>query len=101
MGRSEAGWPNARPTSVAVLDETSHSGAELRPVHAPDRPPSRDCGGLVPRTKPMDILLLPPLMSLLSGIAILIWPRLLNYIVAFYLILFGLVGLLGQLQMTV
>jgi len=55
----------------------------------------------VPRTKPMDILLLPPLMSLLSGIAILIWPRLLNYIVAFYLILFGLVGLLGQLQMTV
>ncbi len=36
----------------------------------------------------------PPLVSLLSGIAILIWPRLLNYIVAFYLIFFGLVGLL-------
>ena len=36
----------------------------------------------------------PPLISLLSGIAILIWPKLLNYIVAFYLILFGLVGLL-------
>ena len=36
----------------------------------------------------------PPLISLLSGIAILVWPRLLNYIVAFYLILFGLVGLL-------
>lgn len=36
----------------------------------------------------------PPLVSLLSGIAILLWPRLLNYIVAFYLILFGLVGLL-------
>jgi hypothetical protein len=36
----------------------------------------------------------PPLISLLSGIAILIWPRLLNYIVAFYLILFGLVGLI-------
>ncbi|HED19840.1 MAG TPA: DUF3096 domain-containing protein [Gammaproteobacteria bacterium] len=35
----------------------------------------------------------PPLISLLSGIAILIWPKLLNYIVAFYLILFGLVGL--------
>ncbi|HDH08101.1 MAG TPA: DUF3096 domain-containing protein [Gammaproteobacteria bacterium] len=35
----------------------------------------------------------PPLISLLSGIAILVWPKLLNYIVAFYLILFGLVGL--------
>lgn len=38
-----------------------------------------------------------PLISLLSGIAILIWPRLLSYIVAFYLILFGLVGLLPVL----
>ncbi len=36
----------------------------------------------------------PPLIALLSGIAILIWPRLLNYIVAFYLILFGVLGLL-------
>ena len=36
----------------------------------------------------------PPLVSLLAGIAILIWPRLLNYIVAFYLIFFGLMGLL-------
>ncbi|HEB55792.1 MAG TPA: DUF3096 domain-containing protein [Gammaproteobacteria bacterium] len=35
-----------------------------------------------------------PLMSLLAGVAILVWPKLLNYIVAFYLILFGLVGLL-------
>ena len=35
----------------------------------------------------------PPLIALLSGIAILIWPKLLNYIVAFYLILFGLMGL--------
>lgn len=34
-----------------------------------------------------------PLISLLAGIAILIWPRLLSYIVAFYLILFGLLGL--------
>lgn len=46
----------------------------------------------------MGILLIPPLMSLLAGVAILIWPRLLNYIVAFYLILFGALGLLSQLQ---
>jgi hypothetical protein len=36
----------------------------------------------------------PPLISLLAGVSILIWPQLLNYIVAFYLIMFGLVGLL-------
>ena len=39
----------------------------------------------------------PPLISLLSGIAILIWPQLLNYIIAFYLILFGLAGLLPMI----
>jgi len=39
----------------------------------------------------------PPLVSLLAGIAILIWPRLLNYIIAFYLILFGLAGLIPLL----
>jgi len=39
----------------------------------------------------------PPLVALLSGIAILIWPRLLNFIVAFYLILFGILGLLPLL----
>jgi hypothetical protein len=39
----------------------------------------------------------PPLLSLLAGVTILIWPRLLSYIVAFYLILFGVVGLLPLL----
>ena len=45
-----------------------------------------------------NLLLVSPLLSLLSGIAILVWPRLLNYIVAFYLILIGLVGLLPHLR---
>jgi Protein of unknown function (DUF3096). len=40
------------------------------------------------------MMVAPPLLSLLAGIAILIWPRLLNYIVAFYLILAGLTGLI-------
>jgi hypothetical protein len=44
-----------------------------------------------------NMLIISPLLSLLSGIAILIWPKLLNYIVAFYLILIGVVGLLPQL----
>ncbi len=36
-----------------------------------------------------------PLMSLIAGILILIMPRLLNYIVAIYLILAGFLALLG------
>jgi hypothetical protein len=36
-----------------------------------------------------------PLLALLAGILILVMPRLLNYIVAIYLILVGLVGLFG------
>jgi hypothetical protein len=34
-----------------------------------------------------------PMLSILFGILILIFPRLLNYLVAIYLILAGLVGL--------
>ncbi len=37
-----------------------------------------------------------PIASLVAGILILVMPRLLNYIVAIYLIIIGLVGLLGK-----
>ena len=40
-------------------------------------------------------LSLGPLVSLLAGILILVMPRMLNYIVAIYLIVIGLIGLLG------
>ena len=40
-------------------------------------------------------LSLTPLISLIAGILILLMPRLLNFIVAIYLILIGLFGLLG------
>lgn len=40
-------------------------------------------------------LALTPLISLLAGILILVIPRLLNYIVAIYLIVIGLVGIFG------
>ena len=36
-----------------------------------------------------------PLVSLIAGILILAVPRLLNYIVAIYLIVIGLLGLFG------
>jgi hypothetical protein len=40
-------------------------------------------------------LTIGPLISLIAGILILIVPRLLNYIVAIYLIAMGLIGLFG------
>ena len=39
---------------------------------------------------------LGPLVSLLAGILILVMPRMLNYIVAIYLIVIGLIGLFGS-----
>jgi len=40
-------------------------------------------------------LSLAPLVSLIAGILILVAPRLLNYIVAIYLIVIGLIGIFG------
>jgi len=41
-------------------------------------------------------LTIGPLVSLIAGILILVVPRLLNYIVAIYLIIIGLLGLFGS-----
>ncbi|WP_076593329.1 DUF3096 domain-containing protein [Herminiimonas arsenitoxidans] len=38
---------------------------------------------------------LGPLLALIAGILILLMPRLLNFIVALYLIVIGLIGLFG------
>jgi hypothetical protein len=40
-------------------------------------------------------LSLAPLIALIAGILILIMPKLLNFIVAIYLILIGVIGILG------
>lgn len=44
-------------------------------------------------------LTLGPLISLLAGVLILLVPRLLNYIVAAYLIVVGLLGLFGDIHL--
>jgi hypothetical protein len=43
----------------------------------------------------MTLVHIGPLLALIAGILILVMPRLLNYIVAIWLIAFGLLGLLG------
>lgn len=37
-----------------------------------------------------------PIISLIAGILILVYPRILNYVVAIYLILMGVMGLLAM-----
>jgi Protein of unknown function (DUF3096) len=51
--------------------------------------------GLGPMEVPMTLTVahITPLVALIAGILILIMPRLLNYIVAIYLIVIGIIGL--------
>ena len=44
----------------------------------------------------LDVVLVQRIVALIAGILILIVPRLLNHVVAIYLIVIGLVGLLGR-----
>jgi hypothetical protein len=46
----------------------------------------------------VNVITLQPLVALIAGILILIMPRLLNIIVALYLIVIGLVGLLPHVM---
>jgi hypothetical protein len=39
---------------------------------------------------------LGPLAALIAGVLILVMPKLLNYIIALYLIITGLIGLFGR-----
>jgi hypothetical protein len=41
----------------------------------------------------IDVIALQPIVALVAGILILVMPRLLNFIVAIYLILIGIAGL--------
>lgn len=41
-----------------------------------------------------------PVVSLIAGVLILVIPRLLNYIVAIYLIIIGLIGIFGASNLS-
>jgi hypothetical protein len=41
----------------------------------------------------IDVVAIQPLIALIAGILILLVPRILNYVVAIYLIFIGLIGL--------
>ncbi len=42
------------------------------------------------------VVIVQPFLALIAGVLILLFPRMLNYVVAIYLILFGLAGLFPQ-----
>ena len=46
----------------------------------------------------LDPVVLNPLIALIAGILILVMPRLLNYVVAIYLIAIGIIGLSHHFQ---
>ena len=46
----------------------------------------------------IDPVLLNPLIALIAGVLILLMPRLLNYVVAIYLISIGIIGLAHHFQ---
>ena len=58
--------------------------------------PHRDSSHVVRRT-PLDIDIgtIQPIVALAAGVLILLIPRLLNYIVAIYLIIIGVTGLIS------
>jgi hypothetical protein len=45
----------------------------------------------------MNVIIVQPLIALIAGVVILIAPKILNYVIAIYLILVGLIGLFPQL----
>jgi hypothetical protein len=45
----------------------------------------------------LTLITVQPIVALVAGILILLMPRLLNYVVALYLIIIGVLGLINQL----
>jgi hypothetical protein len=78
-----------------VLDNGKGAGGRsARPISATCRFDSHPIKGT---DMTISTLALTPLISLIAGVLILVMPRLLNYIVALYLIVVGLLGLFPHL----
>jgi hypothetical protein len=48
----------------------------------------------------IDVVTMQPLLALIFGILILMLPRVLNYLIAIYLIVIGLIGVFPHLAST-
>jgi Protein of unknown function (DUF3096) len=86
-------------TQMAAEDTTAGTNIADDQSIAPERN-FKEQAGRAARNSPMmtiNLLIVQPLIALVAGTLILIIPRLLNYIVAIYLIIIGLSGLLPHL----
>jgi len=45
----------------------------------------------------MNLGLIASILALIAGIIVLVWPRILNYIVAIYLIVVGILGIIEHI----
>ena len=45
----------------------------------------------------MELGLIISIVTLVAGIIVLIWPKIINYIVAFYLIVVGILGIIDYI----
>jgi hypothetical protein len=84
--------------TAAVINRFSHNAAtgvfERRSLAGDPQPRYRPLHPSPTGTHDMQITL-APIIALIAGILILVRPRLLNFIVAIYLIVIGLLGLFG------
>jgi hypothetical protein len=84
------------PMCAAVQMRSRQTSSFLPRLTGGDAVPTYVCTLRSSREVSMNLhLTIGPIASLIAGILILVVPRLLNYIVAIYLIIIGLVGLFG------
>lgn len=81
--------------------ESAHRiSAQPYPASPKPRKPGASCGNPFEPSELEDAMHLTlsigPIAALIAGILILLMPRLLNFIVAIYLIIIGVVGLVGS-----
>jgi hypothetical protein len=91
------GAPNRESTPRISLDFGRHSPA-VGSIEDPGKRAQAVSVNGAPRLAGITMhmnLSLTPLVSLIAGILILVMPKLLNYIIAIYLIIIGLLGLFG------
>jgi hypothetical protein len=80
-------------TSAAAFDRR-RTGFHLERASRPPSRPNTNANQEPPAMDVhLDIALLQPVIALIAGVLILVVPRLLNYVVALYLILLGVSGL--------
>ena len=82
-----------RVTAVHTPRSSARDPSSWRRTGLRPRPVRRDDGAPWSYAMTINMVHLSPIISILAGILILIMPRLLNYIVAIYLIVVGIIGL--------